>query len=144
MTLSRRSVFILFGALALSLCANLFFAGFHLMPWKHGPYDRIDRLAAIAAVSNVPPEVDDILRAELEKERPQIRETFRAMRDSRRAARDAMRADPFDPAALDRAYIEMRARSDAFQTLVHATAARAIAQAPAAARAEIQDRRGGD
>lgn len=144
MNLSRRSVFILLGALALSLCANLFFIGFYAMPWKHGPYDRIDRLSAIAAVSQAPPELEELMRAELEKARPEIREAFRAMRDSRRAAREAMRAEPFDAAALDRAYVDMRARSDAFQALVHATAARAIAQAPAEARAGVQSRRGGD
>lgn len=145
MTFSRRSAIALFAALAVSVCANLFFVGFHFAPWhRGGPPDRMDRLAGIAGIGEAPPEVRDLLRGEFEAERPRIREAFRDVREARRVAREAMRADPFDAAALDSAYADLRVKSDALLAVIHETVGQGLAKAPAEARSEIRSWRGGE
>jgi uncharacterized membrane protein len=138
MTLSRRTLVLICAA---SVIGNLFMAGFLIVPQFVGPDDRVARLAAIAALGRAPKEVTDLVEADLLADRAPIHAAFMDMRDSRRKVREAMRAEPFDAAALDAAFAELRAKSSTLQETVHRAVARGVAAAPAEARAKIEGRR---
>jgi hypothetical protein len=56
---------------------------------------------------------------------------------------DAMRADPFDAAALDAAYANLRVKTEALQEAGQQIVAEAVAAAPANVRAQIKPPRDG-
>jgi hypothetical protein len=55
---------------------------------------------------------------------------------------EAMRADPFDPAALQAAYADLRARTGELQQIGQQIVADALAAAPADVRSRIRPPRG--
>lgn len=140
----RRSSLVL-GVLVVSLLINLFIAGFVLTRWafwEHEPW--LGRIYAIAAVGHPPQVIREKMDVELRADDGSIRGAIDSVRDARREVRSAMRADPFDAAALDKAYADLRARSTDLQTAVHRATARAIAASPTEERAKIEVRRKGD
>jgi uncharacterized membrane protein len=140
----RRSSLVL-GVLAVSLLINLFIAGFVLTRWVFWePEPWLGRIFAIAAVGHPPPAIREKMDAELRADDSSIRSAIDAVRQARREVRMAMRAEPFDAAALDKAYADLRARSTDLQTMIHGATARAIAASPAEERAKIEIRRRDD
>ncbi len=129
---------IILGAiLVVSLGANLFLGGLMTGAKRHGGRPTLGRIAKTMS--------DDsrlILRSELRERRPLMRERIAAVRTARREVGNALRAETFDAAALDRALAEVRLRGAAVQEIVHRTMAAAAARLPAEERAKL-GRRGG-
>jgi len=119
---------ILFASLAL----NLFFLGaWAALTWRHytaaphgpgTPAMRIERLAAALPAADA-----DKLRAEFRAQSPTIEAATAAFRTAQRHMREALRAEPFDPAALRARMADARAARDkldeAFQNVVAAASA---------------------
>ncbi|HEY5607415.1 MAG TPA: periplasmic heavy metal sensor [Alphaproteobacteria bacterium] len=85
----------------------------------------------------LPAEYRPAFEAAIAEHRTQLVEAGRAMRDARMKVRDALVAEPFDPAKLDAAFSELRARSQELQTAVHAAVSAAAAKLPADARQKL-------
>ena len=105
----RRSRWILFVSLAL----NLFFIGaWAAFAWRHYAWERhhpwtpamrIERLAEALPAADA-----EKLRAEFRTRQSNIDAAIASFRQAQRALREALRADPFDPAALRAAMAEAR------------------------------------
>jgi len=66
-----------------------------------------------------------------------FRQELRALGQARREMFAAMRADPFDEAALAARMVDVRARTAAVQEMSHAAMLRAVADLPAETRRQI-------
>ena len=103
---SRRILFI-------SLALNLFFVGaWAALAWRHYAWDhhrpwtpavRIERLAEALPATDA-----EKLRAEFRARQSNIDAAIASYRQAQRAMREALRADPFDPAALRTAMADAR------------------------------------
>ena len=82
-------------------------------------------------------EREAVVDAVFEKHRPALRETFRPLHAARGAVHAAMHAEPFDRAALDAAFAELRERDAATAAAVQAMLAEVIAQLTPDERARI-------
>lgn len=129
--------------LLVSLAANLMIAGFVVSRFAGpgpggGEIDRIVSLGIRAFPREIQGDIMDQLRAH--------RGEFRARLDAVRAARqqmfEAMRADPFNRAALDGAFTDLRDKTNAIQAIGQTIVADAIANAPPDVRARIRPPRG--
>jgi hypothetical protein len=136
----RSTIFLVI--LGVSLAANVFAAGFLLKRWPEGRGSRMERFALAAAIGHAPSGLRDRVAAEVEAARPSIDAAFDEFMAARRNVRAAMRAEPLDAAALDKAFADLRSRSDAFQAAIHRAVGRAVASAPPEVRAEIRNRKG--
>lgn len=87
----------------------------------------------------LPAEHRPAFEAAMAQHRAQLVEAGRTVRDARMKVRDAMVAEPFDPAKLDAAFAELRARSQELQTAVHAGVSAAAAKLPADARQKLAE-----
>ena len=106
-----------------SLALNVALATALVLPWlvperfghggehRHRPGHGPDHLPNPRHLREV---LDEARRTEVEailqRHRPRVRATFRPLRDARERAHAAMHAEPFDAAALERAFAELRAR----------------------------------
>lgn len=138
MTLRGPIVAILGVLLLVSLGVNLIVAGFSLSRmYGPRPGGSIERIVAIG-IRAFPPELRKTISAETRTRRDEVR----AMVDDVQAARwkmfEAMRADPFDPAALDTAYADLRTRTGQLQQFGQQIVAEALAEAPADVRSRIR------
>ncbi len=128
--------------LFVSLAANLMIAGFAVSRFTGpGPGDEVDRIVALG-IRAFPPEIQSDIMDQTRADR----DAFRARLDAVRAARlqmfAAMRADPFDRAALDRAFTDLRDKTNEIQAIGQSILADAIANAPPDVRARIRPPRG--
>jgi uncharacterized membrane protein len=99
--------------LYVSLALNLFFVGaWAALAWRHYAWDhhrpwtpatRIERLAEALPSADA-----EKLRAEFRAHQSTIDATVSAFRQAQRAVRDALRAEPFNPAALRSAMADAR------------------------------------
>jgi Spy/CpxP family protein refolding chaperone len=78
-----------------------------------------------------------VVEAVMQRHRPHIRATFPPLREARRATHAAMAADPFDAAALERAFAELRERDARSTTAIQAMLAELMTQLTPAERAKI-------
>jgi uncharacterized membrane protein len=126
-----------------SLATNLLIAGFvgARLFGPPRPGGEIERIVAIG-VQAFPPEIRDVIEQDARAQRDQMKSLFDAARDARRKMFEAMRADPFDPAALDAAYADVRAKTNALQEAGQKIVLDAIAKAPADVRQHIGPPRG--
>ena len=119
-------------ALAISLAVNLLVAGAALGRWIKGEPGGHPPLAWASK------ELDDGSRERLRPILQQNADATRALRRRIRAAsetvRDAIRAEPFDSAALSDALAALRAVSLDYQTAVHSLAVESLAELPAEER----------
>jgi uncharacterized membrane protein len=121
-------------ALAVSVALNLFAAGFlvsRALHRGHGPrmpppaQDFVDvspfmgprGLLGSGAGPHAEPRVREVMRAHGKE----LREGRGELRERRRAVEDALRAEPFDAAALTTALAALRASTNAAQERMHAT-----------------------
>jgi uncharacterized membrane protein len=123
--------------LFLSLAANLMIVGFAIGrvvgPWPGGDIERIVAMGT----RNFPPEI----RRAVAERALAGRSQFRAKLDDVQAARqrmfEAMRAEPFDRAALEAAFADLRQKTDELQRAGQELVAGALAEASPETRHHI-------
>jgi uncharacterized membrane protein len=132
-------------ALVLSVGLNLFGAGVavSLMRVREAASGIVRDVAGLSA--RFPPELRRGMRRALFVEREALRDDLAALSEARAAMFEAMRAEPFDPAAVAAAMAEVRARTTALQARAQGAALEALREADAGTRALITppERRGG-
>jgi uncharacterized membrane protein len=81
-------------------------------PWRHPPGGRhapVPQLVDLRAFRKaLPPERQGVVDTAFATHRPALRERIGALFAARREVRDAIRAEPFDPAALDAGFARLR------------------------------------
>ncbi len=130
--------------LLVSLAANLLVAGFAVSRFRGPPPPgggEIDRIVALG-IRAFPPEIQGDIRDQVRAHRGEFRAGLVAVQAARQQMFAAMRANPFDRAALDQAFANVRATTDEVQTVGQDIVAGAIAQAPPDVRARIRQPRG--
>lgn len=145
MTIRGPLAITLFAALILSVAVNLVVAGF-VVARLHGgpppPGSEVERIVSMGT-RGFPPEIQKAIADGAIAKRAEIRQRLDDVQAARRQMFDAMRADPFDPAALDAAYANLRDKTEALQEAGQQIVAQAVANAPAEVRARIRPPRGG-
>ncbi|MEO8668514.1 MAG: periplasmic heavy metal sensor [Bauldia sp.] len=137
MTVRGPFAIILVVVAALSLATNFLILGFvaaRVSDFRHGA---VERLVAIGARS-FPGKIRDAIIAEAAEEKGPLRAALFDLRTARQTMFAAMRAEPFDPAALDRAFADVRAKTATLQSLGQALVGEAVAAAPPGVRQQIE------
>ncbi|MEW5421539.1 periplasmic heavy metal sensor [Amorphus sp. 3PC139-8] len=129
-------------ALAVSLAINFTLGGF-VTARMFGPHPPRGGFHSLMGDRHYPPQMREAIRRELFDD-PQVKERLHALRQARKDMFAAMRADPYDPAALKTALDEIQANTTALQHAGHAALERIVAETPADVRAEIGWRRRSD
>ena len=130
--------------LFVSLAANLMIAGFTVSRFTGPPgpgNGEIDRIVALG-IRAFPPEIQGDIRNQVRAHRGQLRADLEAARGARQRMFAAMRANPFNRAALDAAYADVRSATNDIQAVGQTIVADAIANAPPDVRARIRPPRG--
>jgi hypothetical protein len=124
--------------LFMSLAGNFLVAGFVLarvnQPLAGGD---VDRLVALA-VRGFPPEIQRAIADTTKVKGPQLRAGLEAVQQSRQRMFEAMRAQPFNQAALDAAFADYRNATAALQKVGQDAVGQALAQSPPDARRKIR------
>lgn len=144
MTIARPWAIVLLVVLVLSIATNLLIAGFVAARLGGGgpkPPNLIERIVAFG-IRAFPPGIQDSIEDQVREQREDLRERLEEAVDARMRMFDAMRADPFDPAALDAAFADLQARTTDLQRMGQEIVANAVAAAPAEERARIKPPRG--
>jgi uncharacterized membrane protein len=134
----RRSSRLVYGLLAASVALNLAGAGFFAATWGRPgkPPRTVDNTIAFVS-ERYPDGVRQAIQARLEARRDELGRALDEMKSTRRASRDAMSAEPLDPARVAAALATARDKGEAFQSVIHAAILEALPAASAAGRAEI-------
>lgn len=142
MTVRGPLAVVLMVALLVSVAVNLTIAGF-IFARVAGPRPggEVERIVAIG-IRAFPPEIRKAIADGSKAKRDEMKARLDAVQDARRKMFDVMRGDPFDPAALDAAYVELRARTADLQEVGQDIVADALAHSPADVRARIRPPRG--
>ena len=130
--------------LFVSLAVNLMIAGFMVsrFPGLHpGGPGEIDRIVALG-IRAFPPEIQGDIRNQVRAHRGAFRAGIVAVQGARQRMFEAMRADPFNRAALDAAFADVRDTTNKVQEIGQTIVADAIANAPPNVRARIRPPRG--
>ena len=145
---ARRWITVLGTALVVSLAVNLFFGGV-IAGHRLGPRGQLDQQLnparlqlGIERVARVLPEADaELLRSRFDAGRADLVQRFLALQEARRGVGQALRAEPYDAAALTAAYEAMQARSQALQAGIHDIIKAVLPQLSPAGRAAVAERR---
>jgi uncharacterized membrane protein len=141
-TLRGPALAVLGVVLLLSLGANLVVAGFAISRmYGPRPGGSIERIVAIG-IRAFPPELRKSISEATHARRDDFKARFDEVQAARRQMFEAMRADPFDPAALQAAYTNLRAKTSELQQIGQQIVADALAAAPAEVRSRIRPPRG--
>lgn len=127
----------------LSLAANLVVAGFVVSRFA-GPPRRggdIERIVAIG-IRAFPPELQKAIVDGSKAQEQEMRTRLDNVREARRRMFEAMRADPFDPAALETAYADFREKTGVLQQAGQEVVLDAVAKATPEVRSRIRSPRG--
>ena len=146
MTLSGSGAKWLIGVAVVSLCVNLFLVGLMAGHWIYGPgFMRPGgpdgpRRGIEALIAGVPEDLRPMVKQKFEAAKPQ----FQAQREQIKTARDALaaaaEADPFDPAAFDKAFGEFQQAMSGMGTIAHQTIREILPQIPAEQRKQLVDK----
>jgi uncharacterized membrane protein len=129
-------------ALFVSLAVNLMIAGFIVTRFGGPPGGGdIERIVALG-IRAFPPEIQGDIRVHVRSDRGMLHERIQAVQAARQQMFQAMRADPFDRAALDQDFANVREKTNDIQAIGQDIVASAIAQAPPDVRARIRPMRG--
>lgn len=138
MTIRGPLAWVFAAVLLVSLATNVLIAGV-VLAHLHGSRPGEDFEHIIGMIARpYPPEIQRSIMDSAIGDRDELRQRFDAMREARRKAFDAARADPFDPATLDAANADIRSATDAMQQAVQRLEMDAIAKAPADVRQKIR------
>lgn len=140
--MARRPHGIVYGLLGVSLALNLVGAGYLGFAGWRKPNRTVESTIDFVT-ARYPSSVRQAVRDTLEDRRADLRTALQELRDARRGARDALSAPDIDRAKVDAAFAQSREKAAAFQSVIHAAIAEAVAKLPAAERAKI-DGGGGD
>ena len=124
--------------LVISLAANFLVLGFAAA--RYGQFRQGDFLERIIVlgVRSFPAEIRREITASLARERPELRAALEDVQQARRHMFEVMTAEPFDRAALDAAFADVRAKTEALQERGQDLLGDAVEQAPPEARSEIE------
>ena len=139
--------------LAVSLGFNVFFGSVIVGHWiagPHGPRTMVfgqprgpggppSRMIADRLAAALPAEHRPQFEAVMAKHRPAVSEAAARFHESRDKVREVLAREPFDPAALDQAFSEQRARNEALQVAIQDSIAEAAAALPVEARQRLAD-----
>lgn len=138
MTIRTPLAIFLAALLIVSLAANFLVLGFAAA--RYGQFrqgDILERVIALGARS-FPADIRREITASLARERPELRAALQDVQEARRRMFELMRTEPFDRAALDAAFADVRAKTEALQERGQALLGDAIEQASPEARSEIE------
>ena len=143
MTIRKPWAIAILVVLFVSVAANLVIAGFAASRFGGPPrhHDLIERIVAIG-IRAFPPAIRSGIQMRSEERRDELRMLIDSVEDSRMRMVDAMRAEPFDTAALEAAFADMRVKVTQLQEAGQVIVGEAVAAAPADARAQIRLGRG--
>ncbi len=131
--------------LFVSLAANVMIAGFVVSRVADfrpgGGPGEIDRIVALG-IRAFPREIQGDIMNQTRAHRREFRAGLDAVQAARQRMFAAMRANPFDRAALDQAFADVRSTTNDVQTIGQTIVADAIANAPPNVRARIRPPRG--
>lgn len=124
--------------LFLSVVANLLIVGFTLGRASSGPRPptEIEQIVALGARA-FPAPLRELIAERSRERRDDLRAQLRDVEQARRATYEAMRADPFDAAALEAAHDAFRAATDALQRTGQEIVVDVLAEVPAEERRKI-------
>jgi Spy/CpxP family protein refolding chaperone len=142
-------------ALIVSIGANLFFGSWMLGRWFAGPplprhvamlgerggpgADSPGRSVMRRMAASVPAEHRAEFEAVMTRHRDRIADAAAQAREARGEIRDAIIKEPFDRAALDKAFATLRARNETLQSATQAAIAEAASSLPPEARRRLVD-----
>ena len=143
MTIGKPWAIAILVVLFVSVAANLVIAGFAASRFGGPPrhHDLIERIVAIG-IRAFPPAIRSGIQLRSEERREELRGLIDSVQESRMRMVDAMRADPFDAAALEAAFADLRLRVTDLQQAGQEIVGEAVAAAPADARSQIRLGRG--
>lgn len=144
MTIGRPWAIAILALLFLSVASNLVIAGFAISRFAdHRPPrdSMIERIVAIG-IRAFPPPIQESIERSSREQREELRARLGAVQESRMQMFEAMRADPFDQAALDAAFAEFRTRTGELQQAGQTIVGAAVAAEPADVRIKIRPPRG--
>lgn len=131
-----------------SLGLNLFLVGIFGGHWlvanvmhhrrAEPAHSLMDRMAA-----SLPPPYRATFEETVAKHRPTVDEAAASFREARTKVREALLREPFDRAAVDAAFTDLRARNETLQMAIQAAIADAAARLPADARERLVNWRAG-
>jgi uncharacterized membrane protein len=138
MTIRGPFAFVIVGVLVLSLAANFLVLGF-----AAARYHNFDEGAAIERIVSLgtrafPRELRRQIGDALGQHRGELRGALRDVQEARRHMLEVMAADPFDRAALDAAFADVRAKTDTLQRLGQELVGDVVAEATPDERSEIR------
>jgi len=139
MTIRGPFAVILLVVAVLSLAANFLVLGFAAARISEFRRGDVERIASFAA-RGFPSEIRKAIVAKAVEERQPLLAALVELRGARQQMFAAMRAEPFDAAALERAFADVRAKTSALQSLGQELVGAAVADAPPDARAGIKQR----
>jgi uncharacterized membrane protein len=139
-TFTPRAAKWLLAGLIVSLGLNLFLGAMMFGRHFHQPRgemfaeravpaaDRPLRRIAQRMFASIPDDQRPILESAFAEQRPKLAAASQASRDAREKVRVILNADTLDQAALDRAFAELRGRTEDVQQVMHAAIAGAAAK----------------
>jgi uncharacterized membrane protein len=139
-TFTPRAAKWLLAGLIVSLGLNLFLGSMIFGRHFHQPHgemfaeravpaaDRPLRRIAQRMFASIPDDQRPILESAFAEQRPKLAAASQAARDAREKVRVILGTEPFDQAALDRAFNELRDRTEEVQKVMHTTIASAAAK----------------
>jgi uncharacterized membrane protein len=135
--MARRPHGVVYGLLATSLAVNLVGTGYlGYLELRPKPPRSVETTIDFVA-HRYPSGVGTAVRARLKERRADLQRAFDEMKAARRATRDAMAAQPFDPARVEAAFAESRAKSADFQKVIHGAIIAALPNLAETDRAKI-------
>ena len=141
MTITGKWAAALLVALFLSLGANLFLGGLFAGGALRSGGEQPRQARALAAfLRSLPEEARPVLRESFRARRPELRAKIMAVAEARGEVADLLAREDLDRARLDAAFVELRARTAAVQTLLHEIVAEAMVDLPPEVRAKWQPR----
>jgi len=140
MTITGKSAVALLIVLFLSLGANLFLGGLFAGGALRGGDAPRPARALAAFLRSLPEEARPVLRESFRARRPELRAKIMAVAEARGEVADLLAREDLDRVRLDAAFVELRARTAAVQTLLHEIVAEAMVDLPPEVRAKWQPR----
>ena len=142
MTIRGPFAIVLVVLLFVSVGANLVIAGFTIARFAGPrPGGEIERIVALG-IRAFPPEIQRDIGQQVRGQRDKFRASIDAVNDARQRMFETMRADPFDRAALDASFADVRSKTNDVQVIGQDIVANALAKAPLDVRRRIKPPRG--
>ncbi len=137
MTLRKPWAIALIVGFTLSLVVNFFVTGALVATWRFAGAHPTGMSAMQEFRDRIPRDARPVFRDAFHDNRERLRPAFRAMGEARAELETAVHAEPFDRAAVSRAFDNVQARSVEAQELVHEILIEAVESLPPDVRQEI-------